>query len=80
MDQYLGCGYSEPEKGFIELKPKDMIIIASDGLHQSMDTNVISSVLLQPDAIKNKVKSLLQTALKSGGKDNITIVGIEFML
>jgi serine/threonine protein phosphatase PrpC len=79
MDQYLGCGYSEPEKGFIELKPKDMIIIASDGLHQSMDTKVISSVLLQPGGIENRVKSLLQAALNAGGQDNITIVGIDIM-
>ena len=80
MDQYLGCGYSEPEKGFLELESKDMLVIASDGLHQSMDAEVVSSVLLQPDSIENKVKSLLQRALNNGGQDNITIVGIDIMV
>jgi len=80
MDQYLGCGYCEPEKGFIELKPKDIIIISSDGLHKNVDAEAISSVMLSPGSIENKVKPLFQAALDVGGKDNITIVGIEFMV
>lgn len=79
MDQYLGCGFCEPETGSIALKPKDRLIITTDGLHKTIDYDSILSTLKSSGDMNAILESLEYHALKKGGNDNITIIGIEIL-
>ena len=55
----------------------DKFIICSDGLTDMVDYDDIKSCLQSKRSIKKSVKKLLKKALDNGGKDNITIIGID---
>ena len=50
------------------------IILCSDGLSDEVRDEDIADIMAQPGNEQDKANVLLQSALKSGGKDNITIV------
>ena len=79
MDQYLGCGFCEPEKGSFKIQPKDILLISTDGLHKYIDCEMIFSVLRASTSIESKANSLIYAALQEGGRDNITVIGIEIL-
>jgi PPM family protein phosphatase len=74
MDQYVGCGYCEPEAGAIEIKTNDTLILASDGLHHAIGNKTISCILNAENDIKKRAETLISSVLDAGGIDNITIV------
>jgi protein phosphatase len=74
MDQYVGCGYCEPESGEIIIKTGDTLLLASDGLHHAVGSDIISSILTGENDIPKKAGSLIAAALDAGGTDNITVV------
>jgi serine/threonine protein phosphatase PrpC len=77
LDQTVGCGICETETGRFELSKGDLLILTTDGLHKLIATEIIISVLLDKTDLETKAKSLVEAALDSGGKDNITIVIAE---
>lgn len=79
MDQYLGCGYCEPEKGCLKLLPRDIIIISTDGMHKYIDSDVMLFLITSSADIESGVNSLVHAALEAGGRDNITVIGIEIL-
>ena len=52
----------------------DLLILSTDGLHKMVTQNTILSILNADTSIELKTKKLIQAALDSGGKDNVTIV------
>jgi len=74
MDQYIGCGYAEPETGFFNLLWGDILILSSDGLHGGIADTTMNSILTQETSLEDKAKSLVKAALEAGGDDNITLV------
>jgi len=77
LDQTVGCGICEPETGRLEFKEGDLLILTTDGLHKKIAAETMISVLLDETDLESKAKSLVEAALDSGGKDNITIVIAE---
>jgi serine/threonine protein phosphatase PrpC len=77
LDQTVGCGICEPETGRLEFKKGDLLILTTDGLHKKIAAETIISLLVADTDLETKAKSLVDTALDSGGKDNITIVIAE---
>jgi len=77
LDQTVGCGICEPETGRLEFKEKDLLILSTDGLHKKISTETIVSLLVDKTDLESKAKSLVEAALDSGGKDNITILLAE---
>lgn len=59
------------------IKEKDTFLICSDGLTDMVSEEEIENILLQQTDIKEQVTILLDTALKNGGRDNITIIAIQ---
>jgi len=57
-----------------DLSPGDAILLCSDGLHSTLDDTVIEAVLTAEQTASAIVKRLIQTALESGARDNITAV------
>ena len=52
---------------------EDIIILCSDGLTDAVSNENIESILAQSKNVQAAAKSLIQSALKNGGRDNITV-------
>ena len=74
LDQTVGCSICEPETGRLEFKEQDLLILTTDGLHAKITADTMISILVAETDLETKAKSLVEAALNSGGKDNITIV------
>jgi PPM family protein phosphatase len=74
MDQYVGCGYVEPETGSLELLPDDILMLATDGLHRQISTHGLQALLNTSEPLEDKALTLIQAAVGAGGEDNITVV------
>lgn len=73
------------DKDFIEatefpLLPNSIFLLCSDGLTDLITSEQISSVLVQKASLENKARSLINAANEAGGKDNITVVLIEYQV
>ena len=77
LDQTVGCGICEPETGRLEFNKGDLLILTTDGLHKKIAAETIISLLGAETDLETKAKSLVEAALDSGGKDNITLVIAE---
>ena len=60
------------------LNQNDTYILCSDGLTNMLNDDQIESLLNKDINIEIKVQHLVEAANKAGGKDNISVVGIEF--
>lgn len=67
----------EPYIKKTEIAKKDVFLIASDGLTDMVAKKDIEILLNQRWSIGEKVIKFKELALKNGGKDNITLIGIE---
>ena len=74
MDQYVGCGFCEPETGQLVLETGDVLLLSSDGLHDQISKEVLCTVLQAATDPETTVKKLVDAALDAGGPDNITAV------
>jgi serine/threonine protein phosphatase PrpC len=52
----------------------DLVLLCSDGLSDMLDDNEMATILNQEKNLQNNLNTLLDTALKKGGYDNITII------
>lgn len=67
----------EAEMFSVDLKPKDRILMCSDGLSNMVeDSEILKVVKTSPDIDAAAVR-LIQLANQNGGKDNITVMIIE---
>ncbi|MCP4718952.1 MAG: serine/threonine-protein phosphatase [Desulfobacteraceae bacterium] len=74
IDQCIGCQDLTPESGKIQLKPDDMLILASDGLYRSITEKEICRIICQFPKPDQAADALIKLSLDAGGKDNITVV------
>ncbi len=74
LDQYVGCGYAEPETGSMELLSDDILLLATDGLHRKISRSGIQALLTSKKPLEDKAQALIQKAIDAGGEDNITVV------
>ena len=77
MDQYIGCGYCEPESSSLGLRQRDLIILTTDGLHKTISGEKMTEILRKGGSIESRARLLLEAALENEGDDNITIVLAE---
>ena len=74
MDQFVGCGYAEPETGCLNLLAGDLLALSTDGLHGQIPENTLHSILNTDNNLEIKANALVKAALDAGGEDNITVV------
>jgi protein phosphatase len=74
MDQYVGCGYTEPETGCLDFFAGDVLFLATDGLYKHICPETIVSILNTDAGLEEKAATLVNAALKAGGTDNITVM------
>ena len=61
-----------------ELLPNTILLLCSDGLTDLVTSTEISEILSQNQSLEEKTQSLIDLANKKGGKDNITVVLIDY--
>ena len=59
------------------LESKSQILLCSDGLCDMVTSKKMADVLSQANSVKQKVDSLIDEALKAGGRDNVTVILVE---
>lgn len=57
-----------------EVQVGDICLLCSDGLTDMLKDDEICDILIKERTIKDSADNLLQSALKQGGKDNVTIL------
>lgn len=67
-------GIEEVETWSDGLVNGDIYLVCSDGLHDMIDANAITTVLASDDASQNMVDQLIDMALQAGGTDNVTVI------
>ena len=73
LDQCVGCDEMEPDSGIIHIKKGDRLLLCSDGLTMHLSDIQIESIL-KMNSIQEAGEKLLNTALKMGGADNVTLI------
>ncbi|MDN5755289.1 MAG: PP2C family protein-serine/threonine phosphatase [Arthrobacter sp.] len=77
----LGTGEdSEADFWMLPARPGDRLLICSDGLTNEVGDGAIRDVLLARTPAQIAVDDLLQAALRSGGRDNISLVIVDVEL
>ena len=61
------------------LLPNSILLFCSDGLTDLITSKQIVSILEQKKKLKEKTKELVDAANEAGGKDNITVVLVEYL-
>jgi protein phosphatase len=71
------CGHPEhlkPEVTAFDLQDRDLLLVCSDGLHDLVGNHIIAEALsgaATPDAACD---ALIERALRSGGRDNVSVI------
>lgn len=74
----LGTGEdNQPDFWMVPVEPGDRIMICSDGLTSEVSDDHIYTILTSVSRPQDAVDSLIQAALRSGGRDNITVVIVD---
>lgn len=61
----------------LKLKPGDYILMCSDGLSNMVDEFEIEYVIRTEEELKKRAKTLIESANRNGGKDNISVILID---
>lgn len=74
----LGAGEPEVECHKVALRAGDRILLCSDGLSGELRDNEIAGLLAVPRPAGESVSALVNAALEKGGRDNISVVIVEY--
>jgi protein phosphatase len=72
-----GSGEFEADTGSFMIRDGDLLLLSTDGLHDEVPEEKIVRILESKIELKEKLESLVSTALATGGKDNIAVVVAE---
>ncbi len=73
LEQCVGLGESQPDCGVFNMHINDQLLLCSDGLTKHLSDLQIESIL-NTNPAQTAVQQLIQTALKMGGTDNVTVI------
>lgn len=73
----IGRDKFQMDTGTLSLHAGDLILLSTDGLHDRIPEERISSIIHASAALEAKLHALVNAALDAGGRDNITIVALE---
>lgn len=67
----------EPTLSVVQVEPRDIFLLCSDGLTNYVTSDQISRVLQTDYPINSKGQALVDLAIHNGGGDNVTIILVE---
>jgi len=73
-------GHVRVDIDLLQLESGDRVLLCSDGLTDLVDDDKIAKALLETHASKDACAQLLQLALESGGRDNVTVIVAAYTL
>ncbi|AOT03883.1 PP2C family protein-serine/threonine phosphatase [Arthrobacter sp. U41] len=74
----LGTGdETEADYWLLPIEEGDRILVCSDGLNGELEDNQISNILRSEADPQRAVDELIQAALRSGGRDNVTCIVLD---
>jgi serine/threonine protein phosphatase PrpC len=73
-------GHVRVDIDLLQLESGDRVLLCSDGLTDLVDDDKIAKTLLETHASKDACAQLLQLALESGGRDNVTVIVAGYTL
>lgn len=74
----LGTGYeTEADYWLVPVEEGDRILVCSDGLNGELDDEQIAGILATETDPQAAVDELIQAALRSGGRDNVTCIVVD---
>lgn len=59
------------------LRDDDLIIVASDGLHDMVSYDQLGELLSEPNTVEAVTLNLIGMAIENGGKDNVSVIVIQ---
>jgi len=65
------------EVGIMSLRPGDRFLISSDGLHDSLDSEELKSILESNAPVEEVASQLADRAVKAGSSDDISVVVLD---
>ncbi len=78
VTQTLGLGDPKPSVVTASLRYGDRILLCSDGLNDEVEDIQIAEILALKDDVTEAVEELVETALQNGGRDNTSVIIVEF--
>jgi protein phosphatase len=78
VTQTLGLGDPKPSVVTASLRYGDRILLCSDGLNDEVEDIQIAEILALKDDVTEAVEELVETALENGGRDNTSVIIVEF--
>lgn len=78
VTQTLGIGDPIPSTTTLPLRFGDWILLCSDGLNDELEDPQIAESLAANSDVQSAVDELIDKALKHGGRDNTSIIIVEF--
>lgn len=82
LKQALGAKVGEfrPEVDYMKMADGDQLLLCTDGLTDTVDSEQIEQVLNRNCSAKETAEELLRLALEKGGPDNITLIVSRYIL
>ncbi len=77
VTQCLGINPPQPELTTVRWGQGDQLLLCSDGLTDELEDAQISEILRRADSVEAAAEKLIEAALASGGRDNITVLLVE---
>lgn len=83
LTQHLGIAPDElelePYLAEGDMKAGDQLLLCSDGVSDMLSEEELTGLMMDAPTAKQAVESIWQAAVKSGGRDNITMIVVRFM-
>ena len=74
----LGQDNAAPSSNRVPLRRGDRIVLCSDGLHDEVSDSAIANLARRHADPNAAAKTLLEAALESGGRDNISVIVVDY--
>ncbi len=78
VTQTLGHGDPVPSITITPLRFGDWLLLCSDGLNDELEDTQIAQTLAATTNVQSAVDDLIDAALKNGGRDNASVIIVEF--
>ena len=78
VTQTLGISKPRPSVTNVPLRTGDWLLLCSDGLNDELDDKEIAKLLKTCNAPEGAAEALISAALSKGGKDNVSVVIVEY--
>lgn len=61
-----------------QLRAGDILVLCSDGLSDVVDCDRLAAILARDEPLEQRCRELVQTAVGNGGRDNVTVVLVQW--